>query len=107
MSSNFHNIATEKLIYEYDELDLQLKAIEIRLKKIKEELLNRNPNGFSNADGKDRIMHLKKGKKTDTNTKKLREDLGDDIWKSYQTEDPNGKWTITFAPKLVEIGRAA
>jgi len=81
MTKNFHNISSERLADEYGHLSLQAKAIEERMKNIKNELIQRD------------IVSIKGGKYSLTiseqisirlDMKKIKEFLGSDSCKDFE-----------------------
>lgn len=102
MSNELHNTPDSHLIYEHDELDLQVKAIQKRLKELRAEIDKRN---IIEGKGKGRSMEIKDEPYDSLDEKKLKEDLGQDLLAPYITK--KSKKVLRWKNILPEILRAA
>jgi vancomycin resistance protein YoaR len=102
MSNIFDNQTDSQLIYEYDELDLQLKAIQERLDQVKQELKDR---GVKEGKGKTRMMTMSEQTSKRLDQKRLKADLGEEICDQYQMDVKST--VIRWKQVLPEILRAA
>ncbi len=98
MSDNLHNTPTSQIIDEYGDLNLQAKAIEARLKELKEELIRRE---VVKDKGMNYSLTVTDQISMRLDTKALKAALGEDICKEY--EMPISSTVVRVKQALPEI----
>jgi hypothetical protein len=98
MTTIFHNATDAQIVDEYGDLNLQLKAIEARLKDLKSELIER---GVDKAAGSKYELSISQQVSLRADQKAIREFLGETRWNDFLT--PSQSSVVRVKQALPEI----
>lgn len=104
MTNNFHNMSTCEIVDEYGELNLQMKAIEARLKDLKEELKDRK---IEKAEGNNFSLTITEQISGRMDTKAVKEYLGEEIAQKFEMIVVSSVVRVKNALPSIKLFRAA